>query len=323
MTGTNISLVAVFALTVVAFLGKAEAAIVYSTPGSQYSQNFDTGANPDGSTGLPNNSQEQSPNARIGTTGETVYGWRNDFSASTAGNWSIVGWHLLHPTTITGTNPEGGFGGNSRMRFGTGSSTTGAFYSFGANGNSSERALGIVNSNNLSGTTPTSMPVFMGAVFNNATGVTLTDFSLSFDGEQWRNSGQGPQSLEFQYSLNAGTVYDIDATWISVASLDFTSPVSGGDAGALDGNAPGNRTAISVTDFALASGWEAGGNLWIRWADRNDADADHGLAIDNVVFSANVSAVPEPTNCCLLLATGLAGMFRRHRRNRKGDGGRF
>jgi hypothetical protein len=49
--------------------------------------------------------------------------------------------------------------------------------------------------------------------------------------------------------------------------------------------------------------------LWIRWADTNDAGNDHGLAIDDLQFSASV--IPEPSSCLLL---GLAAVTLRRRR---------
>ena len=54
--------------------------------------------------------------------------------------------------------------------------------------------------------------------------------------------------------------------------------------------------------------WQPGEDLWVRWADINDAGNDHGLAIDDVTFSAE--AIPEPatiTMAGLALAAVLAG----------------
>lgn len=282
----------------------AKAAILYSSAGSTYAQNFDT---------LPNNANGQSPNASLGTTGTAVYGWRNDFVGSTAGNYSLDGWYLLHPSNASGTagvDQEGGFNGNQRMRFGTGSSSTGAFYSFGSTSASTERALGITNSNSLSGTTASSLPVMMGALFTNSTGATLNEFTLSYYGEQWRNSGNAAQqSLLFDYSLDATSLQDSLATRVAVPALNFTGPLSGGAAAGNLGNTTG-RVAISpVTITGL--NWLPDQNLWIRWTDQNDSGDDHGLAIDDLEFSARAT-VPEPVGG-LLAAIGLvsATAFRR------------
>ena len=44
---------------------------------------------------------------------------------------------------------------------------------------------------------------------------------------------------------------------------------------------------VTVTGLS----WAPGANLWIRWNDINDADNDHGLAIDDVMFSAKAGVV--------------------------------
>lgn len=276
-------------------------AVSYGTPGELYTQNFDTATAPDGSTGLPNNSQGQSPNASIGTTGTEVYGWRNDYATSTAGNWSIVGWHMLHPLNASGTagvDQEGGYNGNQRMRFGTGGSTTGAFYSFGNASASTERALGMVNSNTMTNaTSPTHPFSYFGVAFTNDTGVTLNEFTLTYWGEQWRNSGDAAQhSLLFEYGLNAPNIHDANppdpplGTFVPVAALNFTGPLSGGTAAGNLGDA--NRVEIApVTITGL--NWQPGDTLWLRWKDANDAGADHGLAIDDLVFSAEIGEATE------------------------------
>src|SRR3954454_2947815 len=102
-------LVAVWAIIAVTFSYEARAAILYSTAGSTYSQNF--------------NSLPASPeNASLGNT---PAGWTDDNPSPAAGNFSIEGWYLFHPTSAT----EGGFSGHQRLRVGPGNSTTGAFMS--------------------------------------------------------------------------------------------------------------------------------------------------------------------------------------------------
>ncbi len=155
---------------------------------------------------------------------------------------------------------------------GTGSSTTGSLYSFGATGNS-ERALGSV----ASGGTGT---IVYGARFFNDTGTTLTSVSISYVGEQWRNGGNTtPQKLDFAYQIGATSINS--GTWTDVDSLDFISPVATNAADALNGN--DNQVGISsnITGFSLAPGEE----IWLRWSDINDGGNDHGLGIDNLLVS--------------------------------------
>src|SRR6266545_1264929 len=80
--------------------GPARGSIIYSTPGSTYSQNFDT---------LPITPE----NVSLGTS---PIGWQNDNASPGAGNFSIVGWYLFHPASLS----EGGFDGHQRMRIGAG-----------------------------------------------------------------------------------------------------------------------------------------------------------------------------------------------------------
>src|SRR5256885_7043559 len=119
---------AVVALVLGALTVRVESAVIYSVTGSTYSQNFDS---------LPNTPTNSS-------LGNSPLGWTDDNAAPGAGNFSIVGWYLYHPTSVT----EGGFNGHQRFRNGSGTSGTGAYYSFGANA-STERALGDVGANTL------------------------------------------------------------------------------------------------------------------------------------------------------------------------------
>ena len=302
----------------------ARAAIVYSTLGATYTEDFNSavGANklpwlgpaPGNSSGIIG-----AANASLGSTGATNYGWRNDTASTypyTDGNFGMVGWHILHPTTIPAPG-EGGFGGNQRMRFGTGSSNTGAFYSFGEGGREGERALGVVNSGSLSGNGPSNLPVMMGAVFTNTTGSTLTEFTLSYFGEQWRNGGTGvAETLGFDYSLDATSIHDPAATRIPVTALDFVSPVTTVVAGgaAVAGNTTGRVAIAPVTVTGL--NWANGEELWIRWTHFRQPGGTnppaHGLAIDDLSFSAQ--GIPEPA-ASTLAAISLLGAASLRRRN--------
>jgi uncharacterized repeat protein (TIGR01451 family) len=172
---------------------------------------------------------------------------------------------------------------------GTGSSNTGALYSFGVAGTNpvTDRALGGVGS----GGTGT---FYWAGRFVNDTGTTITSLDISYTGEQWRDGGNAtpvPQTTAFQYQVaNAGVITDADTPstgWTSFTSLDFTSPVFTATAGALDGNAAANRTALTATLTATVS---PGQEIWIRWQDNNDPGNDHGLAVDDLSVTAQGSA---------------------------------
>ena len=284
-------MLAIASVITAAITCESRAAIMYATPGSTYSQNFDS---------LPNAPENSS-------LGSSPVGWTDDNAAPGAGNFSIVGWYLFHPITQS----EGGFSGNQRMRIGAGTATTGAFMSWGSSG-SSERSLGMLSSNTMSAADAKS---YFGAHFTNNTGATLTEFTLAYTGEQWRDGGASPngsvaQSDTFDYSLDATSIADGAATFTNVTSLDFTSPIFGATSGtALNGNLAANRNTIGpVTVTGLS--WLPGTDLWVRWADTNDSGNDHGLGIDDLSFSADASVVPEPASLTFL-GVAVAGLFLR------------
>ena len=169
---------------------------------------------------------------------------------------------------------------NGSYSAGTGSSNTGDTYSFGTTG-STERALGGL----LSGTlTPT-----FGSSFTNSTTNPLTTLTVSYTGEQWRLGTAGrADRLDFQYSLDATSL--TTGTWVDVDTLDFSSPVTTGSVGALDGNA--NSASLSSTISGLDI--PVGSTFWFRWLDFNASGSDDGLAIDNFSLSANVATPATP-----------------------------
>ncbi|HJR26049.1 MAG TPA: ExeM/NucH family extracellular endonuclease [Acidimicrobiales bacterium] len=153
----------------------------------------------------------------------------------------------------------------------TGASTAGDVYSFGPSGDP-DRAFGTL----LSGTlTPT-----IGAAFTNNTGAEVAAIEVAYVGEQWRLGAveRGPDRLDFQYSLDATSL--TAGTWNDADALDFTSPITGPTAGALDGNLAANQTQINATVTGLAIA--PGATFWVRWLDFNVSSAEDGLGVDDV-----------------------------------------
>jgi hypothetical protein len=299
----------------------ANAAVSYSTTGSTYTQDFSS---------LPNTPE----NASL-ETAATPKKWQDDTTATTS-IVSIPGWYLYHslaPTTGTPPVPnEGGTNGHQRLRAGTGSQNTGAFWSFGAT-TTTERSLGSVGSTTIATNpaTPTPTPdtsrVLMGLRLNNATSDTLTSFTLTFDGEQWRDGGRSSvaETMIFEYQLGA-TALEQDAGWIAPAGTtstqgapnpaggsngSWTSPVQNASTtgAAVDGNVAGLVDDITVTVSGIS--WAPGTDLWLRWNDPQVGGNDHGMSIDNVVFSA---AVPEPAALSLMALAGISALGRRRSR---------
>ena len=210
---------------------------------------------------------------------------------------------FVNDSTLTGWSLFRAAGTSLAVTAGTGSSNGGGFYSFGSAG-SAERALGSV----ASGSTGT---MNYALALTNNTGAALTSFTLSYDGEQWRNGGvTAAHSLTLQYGFGASYA---GVAWTTAgAGFDFSSVVNAAPAAAVDGNAPGKVAGLGGT---VATNWAAGDTLWVRWTDIDNTGADHGLAIDNVSMSFTAAAVPEPSTYAMLLAgLGAVGFLARRRR---------
>jgi hypothetical protein len=172
---------------------------------------------------------------------------------------------------------------------------------------STDRALGfLATSNQISR---------FGASFVNDTGTTLSQFTLSYTGEQWRRGEDGPiNNLFFAYGVtnNALDHINTDSIFTNFPGLDFTTPNLQTGVGltevALNGNLAMNQEALSATIFGL--NWAPGSTLHLRWTGEDLSGQDNGLAIDGLSFSA---AVPEPATCVLgmLAALGLVSLRRR------------
>ncbi len=207
-----------------------------------------------------------------------------------ADNTTIPGWYSTRTTYNSGT----------------GSSNTGALYSFGSAA-ATDRALGGVGS----GGTGT----FYWAVrFVNDTGSTISSLDISYTGEQWRDGGAATpvaQTLPFEYqTAAAGTITDADTPttgWTAFAALDFSSPTftNTGSGAALDGNLSANKTAKSNTLTVTVA---PGAEVWLRWKDINDTGNDHGLAIDDLsVTPQGAAGLPNLTLTDVSANEGNAG----------------
>jgi hypothetical protein len=294
--------IALLAATAVSSLSRA--AVIYTTIGSTYAQNFD---------GLP---VDMPSNASI----ETVYtnGWEDDNNTVAGDKVSLPGWYLWHNISPASENGSNGY---QRMRVGPGANT-GAFWLFGASAADPEKALGSVGSTTVAGN---GLEMFMALRVTNNTGVTLDSITVTFDGEQWRD-GQAAtgETLNFAYNVGATTAngpttpdWATTATFTAVPTLNFTSPTVGGTGSsgtAVDGNASGNRIA-GITATVSGVNWQSGADLWLRWGDHQLASAaDDGVAIDNFSFSATV---PEPTATGLTIFSILGLVFGRARQVRQ------
>ena len=175
----------------------------------------------------------------------------------------------------------------------TGSSTTGAFYSYGIAGTSNvtDRALG-----SLASGTPGDFAY--GVRFVNDTATPQTNIFISYTGEQWRAAAStGTNTLAFSYRISSSSITNSDANnanaWTSFSALTFSTPTTTATALPLDGNAAANRQGFSnipLTGAAVAPGQE----FFIRWRDIDDSGSDHGVALDDlaVFFNGGVTNPP-------------------------------
>ncbi len=300
---SRISLRAFSALFVVAFSSAGPStlrgAISYGTVGGLYSETFDGLP-----TNLPSNANIQVASGSY--TNPYVNGWQDDTVTVDGDHIGVPGWYLYH-TLDPGA--ENGVNDHQRVRVGPGANT-GSFWLFGATSSAAEKALGSLGSATVAGNGEN---MYIALRLVNSTAVTLNDFTLTFDGEQWRDgqSASG-ETLSFGYSLTATA-----ADWFSTASFtsdatgNFTSPVIGGTGSAgtaVDGNAAGRLADLTVHVTGIA--WAPGADLWLRWGDPQLASlADDGLAIDNVRFTA--IPVPEPATAALFAMALALGSRRR------------
>jgi hypothetical protein len=170
---------------------------------------------------------------------------------------------------------------NNAYTTGTGSSTAGDTYSFGAATGNSERALGELRSGSLS--------TVIGAAFTNNTGVTLTVFNIKYDAELWRigtTNHTTPDGLTFEYSVDQAATIN-SGTYTAVSALNYTAPL--GTAGALNGNSNSTTKTAQITGLSLANGQ----TIRFRWTDIDANSSDDGIGIDNFAFTGAASTAVE------------------------------
>lgn len=162
----------------------------------------------------------------------------------------------------------------SNYRASNGTDNTVSMYSFGIGG-STERSLGAI----------TGGPVIAyGLRLVNQSPDILHSFSLSYQGEQWRQGSLSVDTIKFSYRI-ANTVTDLTTgTWTYVEALAFLSPITTGDTDImLNGNDGANRVRLTATlNFDLPAGHE----IMLRWQDIDAPGTDDGLAIESVTINS-------------------------------------
>jgi len=242
--------------------------ISYTTPGANYTQNFDTLAS---STGTA-----------IGT-----FTW-NDGT-------TLNGWYAFKTLPAPGGPP-------TDYRAVDGSSNSGQIYSFGTGG-STDRAIGTVGSG-----TPSTMYFGMKVTNDTGItlgGFTMNYTGEEWRATGTAGSAAGVNTLGFSYSTTASSI-GATSGYTPATALDFRAPDAGSPPGytgadsAVNGNDPTFQRAIGG-NVTITGGWAPGTTLWLRWTDLNDGGNDQGLGIDNLTFSA-VAHIPQHNNTSLNVA---------------------
>ncbi len=201
-------------------------------------------------------------------------------SATWTNNSTVPGW--FHARTGTGTT----------LVANDGSSNAGNLYSYGTD-TATDRALGSVGSGNAAVGN-----LFWGVRLQNNTGATIASLEVSYTGEQWRNSAAAAQTATFSYLVGSptvtGSLAEFQSAGVAVSALDFTSPITGGVAGALNGNLVANRVTrtFSITGLSIPNGTE----VMLRWSDPDHTEADHGLAVDDFSVTPQGGVGPPTLN---------------------------
>jgi hypothetical protein len=196
---------------------------------------------------------------------------------TTSGTWSnsstIANWYSQR----TGTG--------SAYVIDHGNLNSGGLYSYGTT-SAADRSLGSLGSG-------TAGNFAHGVLLRNTSGSSITDIKVSYTLEQWRNSAAAAQSITFYYKISSSTVTSLNTNNNSgltqVTGLTLSSPIIGGTAGAIDGNATANKVAvsnISIPSLSLANN----NYIMLKWEDPDHSGNDHGLSIDDVTISWTVAA---------------------------------
>ncbi|MBM4013189.1 MAG: hypothetical protein FJ286_17825, partial [Planctomycetes bacterium] len=250
-------LIAMAAIVTGVLATSAEAQIAYFS--GTYSQNFQTFLTVSGSSQII---QRQMHETSALANGGSVNGWY----VYNQGGWS---------TGIRWWAADGG------------TSTNGGFRSMYSS-SSGNLALGSQGS--------ASSVAFYGVIFQNQSGSTINDVSLSYDAVQNRNPSTTVNTSNLTYrvgttaplttsvSNGAGTFHNDSGTWNATA-LGFTSPASGT-------GSPGAQAAINPF-FTIANksgnltglNWANNEYLYLRWSESDDSGSDATMGVDNFLFS--------------------------------------
>jgi hypothetical protein len=155
-----------------------------------------------------------------------------------------------------------------------GLSASAGIFSFGTL-STTDRALGSITQSLVE-------PMLYGLLFENLNAYAITSLTIQYTGEQWRFGGSITDELVLEYRLGGSGISG--GTWTAVNALKFTSPITTGTVGNLDGNSNANKTTLTSTIIVSIP---QGQTIWIRWRDQYSGTNDNGLAIDDLIITPN------------------------------------
>jgi len=195
-----------------------------------------------------------------------------DFDAmGPTGTTTPRGWYVG-----TGSGPISG----TSVTPGDGSDNGGGNYNFGETA-SSDRALGSLVTSSTQRDTE--------ARFINLSGSSITAFTISYTGEQWRVGGNGSvnNDLVLQYSTD-GVVFTAMGP-----QFNFSTPLDSGSGGARDGNDPAFRVTGIGGTYTPPATITNGQTFYLRWADVDNQSLDHAMAVDDFAISFTLTSIPS------------------------------
>lgn len=211
--------------------------------------------------------------------------WSND---STLAGWSLFG---SQKAAIT------------YYRASAGGEAGGYFYSYGQNGDS-DRALGSVGSGGAYFGSPAENAIsgYMALALRNDSGVALNGVTVLWDAEQWRVGENNATTDTLDFRIGFGETFASVQNWVNPGSaFKYNTTLKNGNPAAGYAN-DGNLNGVVSMGGDIALDWQPGQTLWLTWIDYNSAGYDHGVAIDNLLVTGAVTAVPEPGSVGLLVA---------------------
>jgi hypothetical protein len=287
-------------------------ALPYTSVGSVYTQNFDT--LPDPGTVSVNHSTVTFPTETTATIGGTNYNVLNPFDFAAP----LVTLVVSSNAEFGGLNLPGMVGwfssdlGNEQIQATSGDNTTGLIVSFGCTNATAvnplyptnNRALGIISSpaTSPSGNAGDTSDGLFALRIRNLSGQTLSNFSLSYVSELWRNTFATNMVTNWFYVDTLGTNSTPTNNWTGgLTNLQFATNLGvplHASTKIWGTNAPIATTNMAFVNVPLATPWPEGGILWIVWEEVTAVSGGQGIGIDNLVFTAGpgVQLGITPTN---------------------------